>query len=87
MIKGTKERLVNPCKIAIVYSQEAEAEEYKQYINFLKTKKYITGDFESFELEDMHGVHGLKALRISVNIDFEINDKSVEKALENLRTS
>ncbi|MEO8210467.1 MAG: GAF domain-containing protein [bacterium] len=81
-IKGSKERLSSPGKIAIVYSQENEAEEYKQYINFLKTKNYITSEVESFELADMQGIHGLKALRISVNSDFLIDKDNDEKIFE-----
>ncbi|MEO6694974.1 MAG: GAF domain-containing protein, partial [Ignavibacteria bacterium] len=69
------ERLSAPGKIAIVYSQESEAEDYRQYINFLKTKNYITSEVESFELADMQGIHGLKALRITVNSNL-ISDKN-----------
>ncbi|HJY64192.1 MAG TPA: GAF domain-containing protein [Ignavibacteria bacterium] len=79
-IKGTGGRLASPCTIAVVYSQEAEADEYKQYFSFLKTKNYITGEVESFELADMQGVHGLKALRISVNSNMAI-EKSTEDDL------
>lgn len=81
-IKGSRERLASPRKIAIVYSLESEAEEYRQYINFLRTKNYITGDLESFELEDMQGIQGLKALRISVNSDFEIENYPEDKIFE-----
>lgn len=78
-IKGNKERLVAPGKIAIVYSQETEAEEYRQYIDFLRTKNYIHGSVENLELADMQGIHGLKALRISVNNDFVIDKTGDEK--------
>ncbi|MCI0450620.1 MAG: GAF domain-containing protein [Chlorobi bacterium] len=78
-IKGNGERLSGPGKIAIVYSQETEAEEYKQYIAFLKTKNYIKGDVESLELADMQGIHGLKALRVSVNSNLVIDKSDDEK--------
>lgn len=78
-IKGRHERLVSPGKIAIIYSQEAEAEEYKQYIEFLKTKKYITSDVEYFEVEDLQSVQGLKALRISVDENFVIEKNQLSK--------
>ena len=82
VIKGTSERLSSPGKIAIVYSQENEAEEYKQYINFLKTKNYITSEIENFELADMQGIHGLKALRISVNSNFVIDKNTDDRIID-----
>ncbi|MCI0715418.1 MAG: hypothetical protein L0Y77_03740 [Chlorobi bacterium] len=81
-IKGSGERLSCPGKIAIVYSQETEAEEYKQYIAFLKTKNYIKGDVEGLELADMQGIHGLKALRVSVNSNLVIDKSDDEKLFE-----
>ncbi|MDQ3022669.1 MAG: hypothetical protein M3R36_19210 [Bacteroidota bacterium] len=87
-IKGSKERLSFPGKIAIVYSQENEAEEYKQYINFLKTKNYISSEVEAFELADMQGIHGLKALRISVNSNFTIDKNNDDKIFDhNFKTT
>jgi len=82
ILKTTNERLSSPGKIAIVYSHDNEAEEYKQYINFLKTKNYITSEVESFELADMQGVHGLKALRISVNSNFVIDKNNEDRIID-----
>ena len=42
-IKGTTERLTQPNTIAIVYSQDKEAREYKQYLAYLQSIKYING--------------------------------------------
>ena len=64
-IKKTKERLTIPGKIAIVYSQDKDAEEYMKYINFLQSKKLLA-KVETLELEDLQGVSGLKALRVEV---------------------
>ena len=58
-IKGTEERLTVPGKIAIVYSQEKDAEEYYKYIKYL-------GSVEKLDIEDLQGVSGLKALRVDV---------------------
>ena len=66
IIKGTKERLTQPGKIAIVYSQEEESQEYRRYINYLLAAGYFKGEVEDLELGDLQGVHGLKALRIDV---------------------
>lgn len=72
LIKGGTERLTQPGKIAIVYSQPREAAEYRQYIDYLYNKGYITYDVEEVELEDLQGAHGLKALRITVNMQAEV---------------
>jgi hypothetical protein len=64
-IKGSKERLTVPGKIAIVYSQEKDAIEYVKYINYLQSKNQL-GKLEFLELEDLQGASGLKALRVDV---------------------
>ena len=89
IIKGTKERLTMPGKIAVVYSQAAEAFEYKRYFEYLNSKKYISNDVEELDLEPLQGVQGLKALRIKVNFNSQIdsgkNIKSdVERAVKHL---
>ncbi|MDE1207691.1 GAF domain-containing protein [Tenacibaculum larymnensis] len=64
-IKGTEERLTVPGKIAIVYSQEKDAEEYYKYIKYLQSKNLL-GNVEKLDIEDLQGVSGLKALRAEV---------------------
>ncbi len=66
-IKGREERLTQPGKIAIVYSHDSEAAEYKEYIEFLHSKDFLTGELEELDLEDLQGVHGLRALRVTIN--------------------
>jgi hypothetical protein len=68
-IKGTKERLTQPGKVAIVYSQPKEAAEYEEYIEFLQTRQLLKPGVEKIELEELQGVLGLKALRVEVNYD------------------
>jgi len=68
-IKDTNERLTQPGKIAIVFSQPKEASEYREYVEFLKKEGFLTGELERFDLEELQGVSGLKALRISVNME------------------
>ncbi len=65
-VLGTGERLTQPGHIAIVYSQQREIAEYHRYLDFLRASGYLTGDAEELELEDLQGVHGLKALRIAI---------------------
>jgi hypothetical protein len=68
----SQERLTQPGKIAIVYTQQKEAQEYYRYIDFLQSEGYITEDVEHLEVEDMPGVTGLKALRLTVNFKEEL---------------
>ena len=68
-IKDTNERLTQPGKIAIVYSQHKDADEYAEYIEFLQNKKLIKPGIERYDLEELQGVSGLKALRVDVNFD------------------
>lgn len=69
LIKDTKERLTQPGTIVIVYSQQKEAIEYKDYIKYLQNKKLLLPKIEDLELEDIQDVQGLKALRVSVNLE------------------
>ncbi len=66
VIKSTRERLTQPGKVAVVYSHTREAQEYKEYIEYLQAAGYLHGLVEDVELEDLQGVHGLKALRVTV---------------------
>jgi len=74
-IKGTEERLTTPGKIAIVYSQEKDADEYTKYINYLQSKNQL-GKLEYLELEDLQGVSGLKALRVEVIYQEDFKEKN-----------
>ena len=65
-IKNTGERLTQPGKIAIVYSQSKVEEEYKRYFRYLTGKKLVTGKLEVLELEELPGANGLKALRMQI---------------------
>lgn len=69
MVKGGEERLTQPEKIAIVYSRPEEAREMIRHIDFLRAEGYVKGEIEFLELENLQGVQGLKALRISVNLE------------------
>ncbi|MFC4633268.1 GAF domain-containing protein [Dokdonia ponticola] len=65
-IKGTDERVTQPGKIAIVYSQKEDEREYMRYIKFLQAKQYLDDTVEIVELEDLQAVTGLKAIRVKV---------------------
>ena len=70
LIEGTGERLTQSGKVAIVYSQDKDRLEYEKYIEYLLQKGMIKKHVERFSLGKMQGVQGLKALRITVNTDF-----------------
>ncbi|QQL49081.1 hypothetical protein [Mucilaginibacter ginkgonis] len=67
-IKGTEERLTQPGMIAIVYFDEAEADEFISYIDEARKQKLISGKTQFHDLESLQGVTGLKALRVKVNL-------------------
>ncbi|MFT3908002.1 MAG: hypothetical protein QM737_01140 [Ferruginibacter sp.] len=68
-ISGTQERLTQPGKIAIIYSNEKEAKEYEEYICFLQSKKLLKPGQEFFDLDELQGVKGLKAIRVEVSCE------------------
>ncbi len=67
LIKNTNERLTQPGKIAIVYSQNNDAREYIKYIKYLQSKNYFLELIEELDIEDLQGITGLRALRVSIN--------------------
>lgn len=75
-IKETNERLTQPGKIAIVYSQPKEAEEYAEYIEFLQNQKLLKPGIEHHDLEELQGVVGLKGLRVDVQYDDDVASKA-----------
>ncbi|HKB44186.1 MAG TPA: hypothetical protein VKC90_07345, partial [Chitinophagaceae bacterium] len=67
----TNERLTQPGKIAIVYSQAKDATEYSEYIEFLQNQDLLKPGIERHDLEELQGVVGLKALRADINFEDE----------------
>lgn len=67
LVRESGERLTQPGKIALVYFNDSEAEEYQEYIHDLQEMGLLNHDLEYLELEELQGVTGLKAIRIGVN--------------------
>ncbi|MBZ0326137.1 MAG: GAF domain-containing protein [Altibacter sp.] len=65
-VKGSTDRITQPGKITIIYSQKEDEKEYLKYIRFLQAKKQLVDDIEIVKVEDLQGVTGLKAIRVSV---------------------
>ncbi len=79
IIMGSSERLTQPGKIAIVYSQNKERDEYLSYIEYLKMRGYLINDAEDLELESLQGVSGLRAIRVEVNRNLNDVTPKIEK--------
>ncbi len=78
-IEGTGERLTQPHTVSVIFSQSKEEAEYMSYIKYLKHLNFIESDIERFDLEQMQGVSGLKAIRMKVNLS---ENTTIEKAFE-----
>jgi len=65
-IKNANERITQPGKIAIVYSNHEDEHEYRQYISLLQRLNVFTDEIEQFEVEDLQGISGLKVLRVGL---------------------
>ena len=89
VVKETGERLTQPGKIAIIYSNEKEAKEYMNYIHYLQFINYISSDIETLTLKDLQGMTGLKALRVSIlyNKSGAIKESKAVELLKDTRSS
>jgi hypothetical protein len=70
-LRDSEERLTQPGKVAIVYSQNKELTEYLEYIDFLQSVGLLGDNIEHLDLEDTQGISGLKAIRVDVNFTTE----------------
>ncbi len=74
LITGTNERLRSPGTISIVYTNDKDRKEYLEYLEFLTAKGWLAGEVEDLTLAKLQGVEGLRALRVKVNVELEIED-------------
>jgi hypothetical protein len=65
-VRDTGERLTQPGKIAIIYFNDREGEEYEGYVKYLQEKEVLGPEVEHLDLEELQGVSGLRALRVGV---------------------
>lgn len=68
-IKDTDERLTQPGKIALIYSSESEADEFMKYVKEFQEGGSLSSIVERYDLEELQGVTGLKAIRVAVILD------------------
>ena len=50
----------------MIYTQDKERDEYLRYFEYLADKGQLEPDAETVELDDLQGVHGLRALRAKI---------------------
>ena len=65
-IKDTKERLVQPNKIAIVYSSERIAQDLRSILEEIAKEQLIKKDIEHVVLEELQGIEQLNSFRVTV---------------------
>ncbi len=84
VVKGSPdhERLTQPGKIAVVYTQPDEAVEMRRHIDFMRSEGFLTGETEELDLDDLPGVEGLRALRANVNLESDALARRARGMLE-----
>ncbi|PWN65080.1 GAF domain-containing protein [Chryseobacterium phosphatilyticum] len=65
-VKDSTERITAPGKITIVYFGMENQKEYLEYISKLQKKEILQHDIEFLKVEDLQGITGLLALRVSL---------------------
>jgi hypothetical protein len=70
-IADSNERLTQPGKIALVYFNRRDADEYISHIQYLQEQGILLNDLEYLDLEELQGVAGLKALRVGINMEYD----------------
>lgn len=65
-VKDSAERITCPGKITIVYFGMENQREYLDYIGKLQRKEMLRNDIEFLRVEDLQGITGLLALRVSI---------------------
>ena len=71
-----------PGKVAIVYSHPEEAVEMRRHVDFLRLEGFLTGETEFLDLDRLQGVHGLRALRATINLESDILAQKVSNLAE-----
>ncbi|MBT1690315.1 hypothetical protein [Dawidia soli] len=64
--KGTHERITQPGFLTIVCSNDEEEQEYRHFIAQLQAKRLLDVSVERFDVEDLQGISGLRALRVGI---------------------
>jgi len=81
LVQGSGERLTQADTIAIVYSHEKEAREYKNYLHYLSQQQLLAPAIEELELEPLQSLQGLKALRVQVLPERRSQDREPHRSI------
>ncbi|MEW6668774.1 MAG: GAF domain-containing protein [Thermodesulfobacteriota bacterium] len=84
VVRDTGERVTQPGKVSMVYSSPEEAKEMRRHIEFLHSEGILTGSTENLDLGDLPGVQGLRALRVTVNVENPALGEQVGAAVSTL---
>jgi hypothetical protein len=87
LIKGTQERATQPGTVTVVYTNAEIQSEYQKYFEFLQHKNLINSKIEKLALEDTQGVTGLRALRVTVQLEEpeSVKTSEIEEIISSLR--
>lgn len=68
-VRGGKERLTQPLRIAMIYSTQNELQEILRHVELLQHETFLTDEAEYLELEDLTDIQKLHAVRVKVNVE------------------
>ncbi|MBP2619052.1 GAF domain-containing protein [Chryseobacterium jejuense] len=71
-VKDSSERITAPGKITIVYFGMENQKEYLEYVTKLQKKGILQHDIEFLKVEDLQGITGLLALRVSISQNYSV---------------
>lgn len=66
LIRNTQERLTQPDTISLIYFNKRDIEDYLPFVNYLQETGVLQPGTDDLNLEDLQGLSGLKALRVTV---------------------
>ncbi len=68
LVKETRERLAQPNKITIVFTQDEGTKEYLRFIEYLQERHYLLPEIEHLEVDALQGIKDLSAIRVQVQL-------------------
>ncbi len=66
LIRNSEERLTQPDKLALIYFNKRDIEDYLPFVKYLQETGVLDAETEDLDLEDLQGLSGLKALRVTI---------------------
>lgn len=67
-VRHTGQRLTQPGTLAIIYFHRSDLDDYMPSLQYLQETGVFLPNIEELELEDLQGVTGLRALRITITL-------------------